>query len=281
MKRLTVRGRLALLTGVAISTMLALPLADLAVGRPIDVISLCVAGVGALIVATLTRSTGRAVLPALAGITDAMTRLSNDEYGVKIPATKREDEIGEAARAIKTYTSSGTQMAWVESAVDSISRNVMIVAPDCKIVYLNKSVRTLLKAVQADIRKDLPQFDAGKLSGQSMFFLHKDPDRQRSRLEKLVSVSRTQHSVGGHDFEFVVTPMMSKETCVGFVVELADITEQQAVQSEVTKSSRLRWSAISLFVSMLRASTDSCKTSAKASTASRTPWRWRSMRSAR
>jgi methyl-accepting chemotaxis protein len=235
MKRLTVRGRLALLTGVAISTMLALPLADLAVGRPIDVISLCVAGVGALIVAALTRSMGRAVLPALAGITDAMTRLSNDEYGVKIPATKREDEIGEAARAIKTYTSSGTQMAWVESAVDSISRNVMIVAPDCKIVYLNKSVRTLLKAVQADIRKDLPQFDAGKLSGQSMFFLHKDPDRQRSRLEKLVSVSRTQHSVGGHDFEFVVTPMMSKETRVGFVVELADITEQQAVQSEVTR----------------------------------------------
>ena len=103
MKRLTVRGRLALLTGVAISTMLALPLADLAVGRPIDVISLCVAGVGALIVAALTRSTGRAVLPALAGITDAMTRLSNDEYGVKIPATKQEDEIGAAAaRAIKT-----------------------------------------------------------------------------------------------------------------------------------------------------------------------------------
>src|SRR5580765_4497262 len=92
-KRLTVRGRLALLTSVAISTILATPVADLAAGRPIEVIPLCVAGVGALIVVALTRSTGRAVLPALAGITDAMTRLSNDEYGVKIPATKQEDEI--------------------------------------------------------------------------------------------------------------------------------------------------------------------------------------------
>src|SRR4029450_4805022 len=158
-KCLTDRGRLALLTGVAISTMLAIPAADLVAGRPFDAISLCVAGIGALMVVALTRSTGRAVLPALAGITDAMTRLANDEDGVKIPATKQEDEIGAAARAIKTYTGSGTQMAWVESAVDSISRNVMIVAPDCKIVYLNKSVRTLLKSVEADVRKDLAQLD--------------------------------------------------------------------------------------------------------------------------
>jgi methyl-accepting chemotaxis protein len=234
-KRLTVRRRLALVTGVAISTMLTIPMADLAVGRPIDVISLCVAAVGALFVIALTRSTGRAVLPALAGIADAMTRLSNDEYGIKIPATKQEDEIGAAARAIKAYTSAGTQMAWVESAVDSISRNVMIVAPDCKIVYLNKSVRTLLKAVETDVRKDFPQFDADKLNGQSMFFLHKDPDRQRARLKNLVAVSRTQYSVGGRNFEFVVTPMMSKEIRVGFVAELADITEQQAVQNEVTR----------------------------------------------
>ena len=233
-KSLTVRGRLGLLAGVAVSAMAAVPATDYAVGGSLDVVSLAVSGAGALAVVLLARAAARAILPPLAGIKDAMTRLANDEYGVKIPATKQEDEIGAMARAIKTYTSSGTQMAWVESAVDSISRNVMIVAPDCKIVYLNKSLRALLKAVEADVRRERPQFDAGKLNGQSMFFFHDDPDHQRSLLESLAATSRTQVRAGGHDFEFVVTPMMSKQTRVGFVAELADITEQQAVQDEVT-----------------------------------------------
>jgi len=224
-----------LLTGVAIAMMLAAPAASLAAGHPIDVLSLCAAGAGAIVVLALGRSTSSTLLPALAGIQDAVTRLANDEYGVKVPGSKREDEIGAVVRAIKAYTGSGTQMAWVESAVNSISRNVMIVAPDSKIVYVNKSLRALLKEVEAHIRRELPQFDAGKLNGQSMFFFHKDPDRQRARLDQLVSVSRTQYRVGGRDFEFVVTPMVSKQTRVGFVVELADITEEQAVQNEVTK----------------------------------------------
>jgi len=234
-KCLTVRGRLTLLTGVAVSTMLAVPAAELAVGRSVDAVSLAAPGAGALIVVLLAVATARALLPPLAGIKDAMTRLANDEYGVKIPATKQEDEIGAMARAIKSYTSSGTQMAWVESAVDSITRNVMIVAPDCKVVYLNKSLRALLKAVEADVRKELPQFDAGKLNGQSMFFFHRNPDQQRALLENLTATSRTQVKAGGRDFELVVTPMMSKQTRVGFVAELADITEQQAVQDEVTR----------------------------------------------
>jgi methyl-accepting chemotaxis protein len=214
--------------------MAAVPAAEYAVGGSLDIVSLAVSGAGALAVMVLARAAARAVLPPLAGIRDAMTRLANDEYGVKIPATKQEDEIGAMARAIKSYTSSGTQMAWVESAVDSISRNVMIVAPDCKIVYLNKSLRVLLSAVEADVRKELPQFDAGKLNGKSMFFFHKDADHQRSRVESLTETWRTQVKAGGRDFEFVVTPMMSKQTRVGFVAELADITDQQAVQDEVT-----------------------------------------------
>jgi len=233
-KSLTVRGRLALLAGVAVSAMAAVPAIDLAAGRSIDALSLAVPGAGAAAILLLAVTTGRALLPPLAGIKDAMTRLANDEYGVKIPATKREDEIGAMARAIKAYTGSGTQMAWVESAVDSISRNVMIVAPDCKVVYLNKSLRALLKTVEADVREELPQFDAGKLNGQSMFFFHRDADHQRSRVESLTETSRTQVRAGGRDFEFAVTPMMSKQTRVGFVAELADITEQQAVQDEVT-----------------------------------------------
>ena len=232
-KCLTIRGRLALLTATAVVWMAAIAVGSFEGGDTGDTAALAVSIAAGLTIILFAMATSRAVLGTVAGIGDAMRRLANDEYGVKIPGTARQDEIGDMARAIKSYTSSGTQMAWVESAVDSITRNVMIVAPDCKIVYLNKSLRVLLKSAEADIRKDLLQFDAAKLSGQSMFLFHKDQQREREAVATLAATSRTDIKIGGRDFEFVITPMMSKETRVGFVVELSDITDQLAVQAEV------------------------------------------------
>jgi methyl-accepting chemotaxis protein len=197
-------------------------------------VSTATAVAAGLSIAVLAVATSHAIRRPLAAIRDAMTRLANDEYGVKIPAAKQADEIGEMARAIKLYTSSGTQMVWVESAVDSITRNVMIVAPDYKIVYLNKNLRELLTATEQDIRRDLPHFDAGKLRGRSMFIFHANPEREQEGLADLNGTARTEIKVGGRQFEFVVTPMLSKQTRVGFVVELSDVTEQAAVQNEVT-----------------------------------------------
>ncbi len=230
----SIRARLLLVAAVAAGASL-LAAASIFTGDPaLGAIASKTTMAAGSFIAIVAAFTAYAVLSTLAQIKDAMTRLANDEYGVKIPGTKRADEIGAMARAIKVYTGSGTQMAWVESAVDSITRNVIIVAPDCKIVYVNKSLRTLLKAAEPDICKDLPQFDAGKLQGQSMFLFHKDPEQQRGALANLTGTSRTHVKAGGREFEFVVTTMMSKETRVGYVVELSDITEQQAVQNEVT-----------------------------------------------
>jgi methyl-accepting chemotaxis protein len=233
MIRRSIRVRFLLLAGVALCAALTSAAAAF-LDPALEAIALKTTMAAGAFIALVAAFMSRTVLSPLAQIKDAMTRLANDEYGVKIPATKRVDEIGEMARAIKVYTGSGTQMAWVETAVDSITRNVMIVAPDGNIVYLNKSLRTLLKAAEPDIRTDLPHFDAGKLQGKSMFLFHKDPEQQRKDLANLAPTSRTQIHAGRRDFEFVVTPMMSKEVKVGYVVELSDITEQQAVQNEVT-----------------------------------------------
>jgi hypothetical protein len=56
-KGLTVRGRLALLAGVAVSAMLAIPAANVAAGHPIDAIALAVPGAGALAVVLLALAT--------------------------------------------------------------------------------------------------------------------------------------------------------------------------------------------------------------------------------
>jgi hypothetical protein len=62
-KCLTVRGRLTLLAGVAVSTMLAVPVVELAEGRSIDALLLAVPGAGVLVVVLLALATARALLP--------------------------------------------------------------------------------------------------------------------------------------------------------------------------------------------------------------------------
>jgi methyl-accepting chemotaxis protein len=230
----SIRARFALVAGLAAGAAATAAWAAWTGESALAGISMTATMAAGALIVVIAAWTARSIRLPLVQIEDAMTRLANDEYGVKIPATKRGDEIGAMARAIKVYTGSGTQMAWVESAVDSITRNVMIVAPDGNIVYLNKSLRSLLTSAEPDIRRDVPEFDAGKLRGQSMFLFHKDRDRERSNLAALSTTSRSLIRVGGRDFEFVITPMMSKDTKVGYVVELSDVTDQQAVQAEVT-----------------------------------------------
>ncbi len=52
-----------------------------------------------------------------------------------------------------------------KGALDNVSANVMVADMDCNIIYMNEAARGLMTKGQADFRKELPQFDAGKLIG--------------------------------------------------------------------------------------------------------------------
>ena len=55
--------------------------------------------------------------------------------------------------------------ARVRQALDQVTANVMIADQDANIIYLNKSVLEMMQRAEKDIRKDLPNFDSGKLQG--------------------------------------------------------------------------------------------------------------------
>src|SRR5262249_2278778 len=63
-------------------------------------------------------------------------------------------------------------------ATKAISANVMIADSKFDIVYMNDAVVALLREAEADLKKELPQFNVATLIGTNIDVFHKDPRHQ-------------------------------------------------------------------------------------------------------
>ena len=59
------------------------------------------------------------------------------------------------------------QMSRILGALNSTSSNVMVADPDRNIIYMNKSVVSMLRGVESDLRKALRHFAVDKIRGNS------------------------------------------------------------------------------------------------------------------
>lgn len=126
--------------------------------------------------------------------------------------------------------------ARIKVALDSVTTNVMVADQDYNIVYVNDSVQEMLQIAEADLKKELPQFDAHNIIGKNIDIFHKNPAHQRQMLDRLSDSYRTQITVGPRHFNLIATPVMSEDNQrIGTVVEWADITQQVIIESEVQK----------------------------------------------
>lgn len=126
--------------------------------------------------------------------------------------------------------------ARIKVALDSVTTNVMVADQDYNVVYLNDSVRAMFQQADADLRKELPAFDANHILGKNIDIFHKNPAHQRQMLERLTESYQTNISVGPRHFNLIATPVLSDEgTRLGTVVEWADITQQVIIEAEVEK----------------------------------------------
>ncbi|WP_256677900.1 methyl-accepting chemotaxis protein [Pseudomonas sp. SJZ079] len=124
--------------------------------------------------------------------------------------------------------------ARVKSALDNVSANVMIADNERTIIYTNKTVQSMLQTAESDIRKALPQFDAGKLMGSNIDQFHKNPEHQKGMLARLNGTHTAQIEVGGRIFRLTVNPVFADNgERLGSVVEWLDRTLEVAVEEEV------------------------------------------------
>ena len=60
----------------------------------------------------------------------------------------------------------------IRAALDATRTNVMIADENLNIVYLNSTVHEMMRAAEADIRTDLPNFRADALLGANIDVFH-------------------------------------------------------------------------------------------------------------
>ncbi len=158
------------------------------------------------------------------------------KYAADITAQKQAaiaKERAEAARlAAEQHQAEENQR--IKMALESVTTNVMIADAGRNIIYMNSAVRSMLETAEADIRKELPNFDVRKLMGGSIDRFHKNPEHQSRMLEKLTATHNTELKLGGRTFGLIVSPVLDAEgKRLGTVVEWRDRTDEVKLQAEL------------------------------------------------
>ena len=118
--------------------------------------------------------------------------------------------------------------ARISRALDVCSTNVMVADASYNIIYGNASLKAMLATAEADIRKDLPQFNAAQVIGGSIDRFHKNPAHQRGLLDRLSGAHSTRLNLGGRRFDLIVNPVIADGKRLGTVVEWKDMTAELA-----------------------------------------------------
>ncbi|MFZ2407845.1 MAG: nitrate- and nitrite sensing domain-containing protein, partial [Methylobacter sp.] len=124
----------------------------------------------------------------------------------------------------------------IKIALDGMTSNVMVADNERNIIYLNPAALATMRHAEADIRKVLPKFDAGKLLGANMDVFHKNPAHQKQLLGTLSSTFRSEIHIGGLTFDLIVNAISNEQgQRIGSVVEWKDRTAEVAIEQEVAK----------------------------------------------
>ena len=151
--------------------------------------------------------------------------------GRKAAISAAMDEVRER---LSTVDATIVESLRIKHALDNVTTNVMIADRDGIIRYMNRSVSAMLANAEADIRKDLPHFDARQLIGVSFDSFHKNPAHQRNVLGHLRGTHRAHIVVGGRSFSLTANPIFDEAgERQGSVVEWKDRTDEVAVEQEL------------------------------------------------
>ena len=127
-----------------------------------------------------------------------------------------------------------TENLRIRTALDNVSSSVMVADADFNIIYCNKTLSTMFKNAERELRKVLPRFDADKLVGSNMDIFHKDPGHQRRLLEHMQSTVSSEMEVGALTLRVVANPVLDGDGGrLGTVVEWANRTAEVAVEAEI------------------------------------------------
>ncbi|MEE7624948.1 methyl-accepting chemotaxis protein [Methylobacter sp. Wu8] len=122
----------------------------------------------------------------------------------------------------------------INQALDNVQSGVMVADNNLEIIYTNESVEKMLKEVEQDIRKQLPNFAVDKLIGANIDSFHKDPAHQRRLLASLTQPYSSELVIAGQHMNVVASPVINDDgERIGFVAEWKNRTLDILIEHEI------------------------------------------------
>jgi methyl-accepting chemotaxis protein len=192
--------------------------------------------IGATIGLLVIKSINGSVVSLIA----AFRHIASGKYDFKFDI-ERQDEMGELNQNLSQLNQQlekadilAIQAARVKQSLDNSNTCFMIANNDREIVYLNLSVKAMLKECEDDLREVLPHFVADKVMGEKIDIFHKNPAHQKSILEHLSQKHLAQIKVGKRNFRLIANPVYADNgDRLGTVVEWLDRTKEVLAETEV------------------------------------------------
>ena len=207
-------------------------------------IAIAVISLGILVAVWIGFLLIRAIVKPLEETIGYFNNISEGNYGNKIEVIN-EDEIGKVMNALRSMqiklgfdVSESKRVAdealRIQIALDNVATSVMIADNDRNIIYMNRSIESMLKVAEDDIRKDLPNFSLAGLKGGNIDVFHKNPAHQKQLLATFTTTHRAEIVIGGRTFALAANPVMNtRGERLGAVVEWNDRTAEVATEKEI------------------------------------------------
>jgi len=125
----------------------------------------------------------------------------------------------------------------IRIALDRVSVGVMLADTDGKIIYTNDFGTNIFRLHSAEIRKQLPQFDAERIIGASFDSFHRVPSHQRNLLADLTGTHTADIKIGAATLRVIANPVVDTGgKRLGTVVQWIDRTAEVAVEEDVQRT---------------------------------------------
>ena len=122
----------------------------------------------------------------------------------------------------------------LRATLDKVAINVMVADTDGKIIYMNEAVTEMFRGKAAEIRKQIPHFDADKVLGSNFDGFHKSRSVQRNMLSMLHGQHTSEMRLGEAALKIVAMPLFDRAgERLGTSVQWIDRTDEVSTEREV------------------------------------------------
>ena len=128
------------------------------------------------------------------------------------------------------------QAARAQAALNDASASMLLVDPEGKVIFANKSMHKLFETLSKDLSDEITGFAEKEVVGQQFDNLHKLQDLSAKRLSALDGQHAAGMEVGGRTLDLLAGPVFNDAgDRLGTVVEWNDRTGEVAIEQEIAE----------------------------------------------